>query len=387
MAAEVSRTIETGEHLLVQAGTGTGKSLGYLAPALAHLAEHPDQRIVIATATLALQTQLATKDIPAAVTACHEVTGLTVNHAVLKGRSNYACLHRVRDGIGMTGQDTLLGGAELVETVVASGADATSVLGAEVVALREWAEEQATSGGGPTGTTRPATRRRRGTRSRCRCGNALGVAKCPFGSECLVEKSRERARNSQLVVTNHALLAIDAMRPHRAARARSGDRRRSPRAGRPGDRCGFPRASPQSVERVAKRCLPWLSDDVGAAFLDAADTLQIALDETEPGRVEDPDAAIVAAFATVRDAARAAVSGMTGKEIRTPPRRPRRPGDLRHRRAVGRVGEARCGLGRRARAFGPPGLQAPLSVAGLIAERILGEVPGVLTSATLRAGR
>src|SRR5690606_3224574 len=72
--------------------------------------------------------------------------------------------------------------------------------------------------------------------------------------------------------------------------------------------------SPQGVERVAKRCLSWLSDDVGAAFLDAADTLQLALDETEPGRVEDPDSTMVAAFAAVRDAARAAVSEMTGDE-------------------------------------------------------------------------
>ena len=55
MAAAVAETLAGGDHLLVQAGTGTGKSLGYLAPALAHLAQAPDDRIVIATATLALQ--------------------------------------------------------------------------------------------------------------------------------------------------------------------------------------------------------------------------------------------------------------------------------------------------------------------------------------------
>ncbi len=68
-----------GDHLLVQAGTGTGKSLGYLAPALAHLVRAPEHRIIIATATLALQAQLARKDIPTAIEACRQVTGKTVS--------------------------------------------------------------------------------------------------------------------------------------------------------------------------------------------------------------------------------------------------------------------------------------------------------------------
>ena len=134
MAAEVATTIATGEHLLVQAGTGTGKSLGYLAPVLAHLASDPGSRVVIATATLALQAQLASKDIPAAVAACHQVTGTTVAHAVLKGRSNYACLLKVRDVPGGE-QDALV-----PESATASE------MGAEVVALRRWAEEQAEAG-------------------------------------------------------------------------------------------------------------------------------------------------------------------------------------------------------------------------------------------------
>ncbi len=388
MAAQVARTIETGEHLLVQAGTGTGKSLGYLAPALAHLAEHPDQRIVIATATLALQTQLAVKDIPAAVAACQEVTGRKVSHAVLKGRSNYACLHRVRDGVGATAQDTLLGGAELVETVVASGADATSVLGAEVVALREWAEEQAAGGGLADRDDAPSHSPTAWAQVSVPVRECLGAAKCPFGSECLVEKSRERARGSQLVVTNHALLAIDAMHGGTALPEHQlviVDEAHELVARVTG--AASHELSPQGVERVAKRCLPWLSDDVGAAFLDAADTLQIALDETEPGRVEDPDSAIVAAFATVRDAARAVVSGMTGKDD---------PDATQAAAAAKEVfdvagqlaalaGHDVIWVGERER-FGRQAYQAPLSVAGLIAEHILGEVPGVLTSATLKLG-
>lgn len=64
MARAVTDSLDSGEHLLVQAGTGTGKSLGYLAPVLGYLTQHPKARIVISTATLALQDQLAKFDIP-----------------------------------------------------------------------------------------------------------------------------------------------------------------------------------------------------------------------------------------------------------------------------------------------------------------------------------
>ena len=88
----VADALDTGTHLLVQAGTGTGKSLGYLVPALTWLTQHPGERIVVATATLALQSQLADKDILGALDAVEQVTGHRPVHAILKGRTNYACL-------------------------------------------------------------------------------------------------------------------------------------------------------------------------------------------------------------------------------------------------------------------------------------------------------
>src|SRR4051812_50115167 len=92
MAEAVARAMTSGEHLLVQAGTGTGKSLGYLVPALLH-----HRRVVVATATLALQHQLVERDIPALLDAAQHVLHRTPSYAVLKGRSNYACLHRIRE--------------------------------------------------------------------------------------------------------------------------------------------------------------------------------------------------------------------------------------------------------------------------------------------------
>ncbi|MBA3233382.1 MAG: ATP-dependent DNA helicase, partial [Propionibacteriales bacterium] len=94
MAKAVRTAMRRREHLLVQAGTGTGKSLGYLVPAVLH-----HDRVVVATATLALQHQLIEKDIPAMLDAAGDVLGERPAYAVLKGRSNYACLHRIRDGV------------------------------------------------------------------------------------------------------------------------------------------------------------------------------------------------------------------------------------------------------------------------------------------------
>ena len=146
MAAAVEGAIDKGEHLLVQAGTGTGKSLGYLAPAMAHLIREPEARVIVATATLALQRQLAVKDVPVVLDAVAEVTGRRPVMAVLKGRSNYACLHRIRDQVGGAAplQEGLLGAQEVAEALKATNSDADSILGAEVVALREWAEGQLT---------------------------------------------------------------------------------------------------------------------------------------------------------------------------------------------------------------------------------------------------
>ncbi|HLH29202.1 MAG TPA: DEAD/DEAH box helicase, partial [Acidimicrobiales bacterium] len=91
MATAVARAILTRRHLVVQAGTGTGKSLGYLIPALLS-----GEKVVVATATKALQDQLATKDLPLLA----EHLGVPVEFAVLKGRSNYLCMQRVRETTG-----------------------------------------------------------------------------------------------------------------------------------------------------------------------------------------------------------------------------------------------------------------------------------------------
>ncbi|AKG45940.1 atp-dependent helicase [Streptomyces xiamenensis] len=93
MAEAVAEAIEGGTHLLAQAGTGTGKSLGYLVPALAG-----GDRVVVATATLALQRQLVERDLPRTVEALRPLLRRRPEFATLKGRANYLCLHRLHEG-------------------------------------------------------------------------------------------------------------------------------------------------------------------------------------------------------------------------------------------------------------------------------------------------
>src|SRR3954465_11331044 len=172
MAEAVRHALESGEHLLVQAGTGTGKSLGYLVPALLH-----ERRVVIATATLALQHQLVERDIPALVEAGKHVLDEVPAYAVLKGRSNYACLHRIREGVP-DDQGTLVD--------VPSG-----TLGSQVVELREWAEGEATDGGRGDRDSAPRHTDRAWRAVSVSHRECLGASKCPFALECFAERARE----------------------------------------------------------------------------------------------------------------------------------------------------------------------------------------------------
>src|SRR4051794_39420144 len=195
MAEAVAQAMTSGDHLLVQAGTGTGKSLAYLVPALLH-----DSRVVVATATLALQHQLVERDLPRLVEAVGGLPGVDASFAVLKGRSNYACLHRIRAGV----PDEQ---GALIE--VPKGSMATKVL-----ELRAWAEEEAGGGKSPQGTgerdNAPRHTDREWRQVSVNHRECLGAAKCPFGQECFAELAREKAQRSHLVGTNHSLLAIDA---------------------------------------------------------------------------------------------------------------------------------------------------------------------------------
>lgn len=387
MADAIAKAFETGQHLLVQAGTGTGKSLGYLAPTLARVANHDGERVVIATATLALQAQLANKDIPSALNAIEKATGKRPKAAILKGRSNYACLHRVRE----TGQEqeALLASAEVVDALKDNPAGSDSVVGAEVLALREWAEDQLTRGGLADRDDAPTHGPKAWAQVSVPVRECLGAQRCPFGEECFVEASRERARHSDVIVTNHALLAIDAM--HGGTALPEHDHVIIDEAHELVSRvtgAASAELSPQLVERVAKRALPWLDDDLGLELLDDAEDLTDALNAVAVERITDIDSPVVRVCEQLRDHARSAVSALNTKDAEPDQRQAgaamKEIFDIAER--VAALADADVVYVNDRDRFGRELRVAPLSVAGLMRDRILSEVTTVLTSATMTIG-
>ena len=132
MAEAVDHSIRTGEHLAVQAGTGTGKSLAYLVPSIRH-AVAEDETVVVSTATIALQRQLVDRDLPRLAKALKKDLGRELKFAILKGRRNYLCMHRVHNGVPDEPED-----AGLFDPF------AVSKLGREVKRLHEWSSDTET---------------------------------------------------------------------------------------------------------------------------------------------------------------------------------------------------------------------------------------------------
>ena len=194
MAAHVAQALELQRHLLVQAGTGTGKSLGYLVPALARVGES-DQPIVVATATLALQAQIVNRDIPRLLEALEPRPESQAQVALLKGRNNYLCLHKLEGGYPEDEPDALF-----------DMPSSTSRVGEEVVRLREWADRTET---GDRDELKPGVSDRAWAQVSVSAAECLG-RRCPLVEECFSEMARSRAAEADIVITNHALLAINA---------------------------------------------------------------------------------------------------------------------------------------------------------------------------------
>jgi ATP-dependent DNA helicase DinG len=210
MARQVARAIESGDHLLVQAGTGTGKSLAYLIPLIAHSLES-EKPTLVSTATLALQTQIVGRDLPRLLETITPALERPVKIALVKGRSNYVCRHKIEGGFPSEepseGQLFSLGEDTSVPHFAAATGGPASQLGKEVVRLREWAEKTATGDRDELmpGVTDRAWRQVSVTSMEC-----LGAQKCPAAAECFSELARQNAAEADVVVTNHAMLAVSA---------------------------------------------------------------------------------------------------------------------------------------------------------------------------------
>jgi ATP-dependent DNA helicase DinG len=288
MAEAVEQSIKSGEHLAVQAGTGTGKSLAYLVPAVAH-ALASGSAVVVATATIALQRQLIDRDLPRLAETLKPLLGQEPDFAILKGRRNYLCLHRLKSGAPEDPRDVLF------------DRGATSPVGQQVERVHAWAAETTT---GDRDELVPGVDDRAWRQVSVSARECLGAQRCPFGRDCYAEQARVTAGKASIVVTNHALLAIDALESfpvlpehdvvvideahdlvNRVTSAASGE------------------LSATGVDAAARRVGRLLSADAAGRLREAGEAAARAFAESRDGRLDFLDQDLSSALALVRDAA------------------------------------------------------------------------------------
>ncbi len=292
MVAHVAQALELQRHLLVQAGTGTGKSLGYLVPALARV-EESDQPIVVATATLALQAQIVNRDIPRLLQALEPRPESQAQVALLKGRNNYLCLHKLEGGYPEDEPDALF-----------DMPSSTSRVGEEVVRLREWADRTET---GDRDELKPGVSDRAWAQVSVSAAECLG-RRCPLVEECFSEMARSRAAEADIVITNHALLAINAFEGMKVLPEHETviideahelvDRVTGAVSGS---------LTVAMVRRAARSVKKHSKADSGALEM-AAGTLETAFEGLAEGLLKGLDGRLLTAISAVNDAARTALS-------------------------------------------------------------------------------
>jgi ATP-dependent DNA helicase DinG len=402
MAEAVRHAIETGEHVAVQAGTGTGKSLAYLVPAMRH-AVTTGSTIVVATATIALQRQLIDRDLPRLAAALAPVLDREPAYAILKGRRNYLCLNRQQGGVAEDPQDALFDPADT---------GPASPLGRQVKRLHEWAEQTTTGDRDELVPGVPEAAWRQVSVSAQEC---IGAQRCTYGSRCFAEKAKEAAARADIVVTNHALLAIDAtseievLPEHDVVIVDEAhdlvDRVTSATTGE---------LSGPAADAAARRAarLTESAADVGAApavadqLRHAAAALVIDLGDAPTGRMDVLPETLAATLTSVRDAAGACADAVRAS---TTPQEEDQQRLATARLTVASLDDLQSTAGRILGAFEqdvtergevvwldrpfiddgrrPPTLRvAPLEVGKVLRNRLFGQRTVALTSATLALG-
>lgn len=392
MANAVARAFETGEHLVVQAGTGTGKSLAYLVPAIVRAIDD-DSPVVVSTATIALQRQLVDRDLPRLIDSIVDALPRRPQFALLKGRRNYLCLNKIHNGGAEAEEDA---GDRPQEELF--DPMAATALGRDVQRLTAWAS---TTDSGDRDDLKPGVPDRSWSQVSVSARECLGVARCPFGSECFSERARSLAGGADIVVTNHALLAIDAVAdsavlPEHALLVVDEAHELVDRVTSVATAELTPATLGVAARRIARLVNPELTQRLEAATANFA----AAIHEATPGRIDRLDEELATYLTALRDAASAARSAIdTTSDAKAAAARAE---------AVAALSEISDTASRALTSFGPaipdrtevvwvdhednrgsmrPVLRvAPLSVAGLLRGRVFSRSTTVLTSATLTIG-
>lgn len=386
MVEHVAEAIAQHEHRIIQAGTGTGKSLGYLVPAAAHSLNSKKSTVVVSTATLALQRQLVEKDLPLLAQCVSEEFGKELTYAVLKGRNNYVCLQKLHSAIPDPDQDALF-------------EESPTSLGVQARLVREWAESTPSGDRDEYREDIDARVWRGFSVSRREC---VGESKCAFGQECFTAQRRAQAAQANIVVTNHALLAIDVIEgipvlpEHDVVIIDEGHEIV--------DRATAAITSELTVamvERAAQAARNLIEDRTSDLLADAIDSLESELALSAPGNVsprviEQVPPGLLLALTMVRDALAAGITEIGGLKVDDPDvmaRNHRARGGLEELHDVAGAFISQSAslaqdyviwLSTNGRSVSLH--SAPLSVARLLESRLFEEKAVVITSATLAVG-
>ena len=389
MATAVEHAFEAGEHLAVQAGTGTGKSLAYLVPAMAR-ALLTNRPVVVSTATIALQRQLVDRDLPRLADALTPALPRRPEFALLKGRGNYLCLNKIHNG---STSEPDAPQEELFDAV------ATTALGRDVQRLTEWASDTET---GDRDELTPGVPDRSWGQVSVSARECIGAARCTYGADCFAEKARDKAGSSDIVVTNHALLAIDAISDVNVLPEH--DLLIVDEAHELVDRVtgvATGELSATSLGMALRRASRLVEPEVAQRLEAAVANFTSVIYESEPGRIDTLDDELATYLTAVRDAA-----DRVRSSIDTSPGDPRAASARTE--AVTALLETSDTATRVLTSFGPAipdrtdvvwldhdevrGSKrailrvAPLSVSGLLRNRLFENSTVVLTSATLTVG-
>jgi ATP-dependent DNA helicase DinG len=378
MAEAVANALSDRHHLLVQAGTGTGKSLAYLVPALVH-----GKRVLVATATLALQRQLVERDLPRVKEALEKELGREISFAVYKGVGNYLCLQKMN-------ADESHDSEVLVDI---------STLERDARRLREWAAKPGISGDRDDA---PEVDRRVWLANSTSGRECVGADECRFGSECFAVNAKAKAQTADIVVTNHTLLAIEIVDSHPILPER--DAIILDEAHEFMDRTTqavTEELTAGRVSRAAAMARKHMPGKLASAFDKAADAFADALDgysqdyrsrsDEERRLVELPDE-LVAPIRKVKEAAEAVVAAINAdSEIIDPDTIAERA------RVKGAVNEVKATAQKLLKnsdgsvLWFEPNFStlylAPLDVSSVLRENLFTQTPVIATSATLSVGK
>ena len=391
MATAVADAFETGQHLAVQAGTGTGKSLAYLVPAIVR-AVSDDTPVVVSTATIALQRQLVDRDLPQLVNALTDALPRAPRFALLKGRQNYLCLNKIHNGAAASSAEDEPPD-ELFEP------QALTALGRDVQRVTTWAS---TTESGDRDDLRPGVADRSWSQVSVSARECLGMARCPFGTECFAERARAKAGRADVVVTNHALLAIDAVADSAVLPEHQllvvdeahdlADRVTGVATGE---------LTSTALGVASRRITRLVEPELMQRWEGASARFAAAIQNATPGRIDRLDDELATDLTALRDAASAARSAIDMSPSDTKAASARAE-------AVASLNEIADTASRMLTSFAPaiPDRTdvvwldheenrgstravlrvAPLSVAGLLRDRLFAGATAVLTSATLTVG-